>query len=176
MLFLDILCAYIFYKLSIPNKKSSAQGAKAYDWAGYLCLIFIAVTVFEFIDLLLIADINAKYVWSALFILFCAVLVLGFFRGFGMLAGFAFAGGLALFAALAGNLFSLTINLMMIAAYGLVIFFSIPPIRTNLRAWANALKRARKPDDDQNRSRITASEKVSKQMSKAVRIFKISDQ
>ncbi len=175
MLFLDMMCAYLFYKLSVPNKKSKTQDARAYDWAAYLCLIFIAITIFEFIDLLLITDLDTKYVWASLFLLFCGVVAWGFFRGFGILAGVIFVGALAGFAALAGNLFSLTINLMTLAAYGTIICFSIPPIRANLTAWAIAVMRAVKPDDDRNHSELVAGVKVNAQASKKAQKIKISD-
>ena len=132
IVFLDIAYAVFFYFLSRSGKTASAHN---YDWAGYICIIFIAIAIFEIVDVIFITEIQSRISIALFFVLFFGIVGWGFFRGFGLIAGLIFFAIAGVTVLLANQQFWATLNIMSLSAIFVIIFYSTPPLMQNLKAW-----------------------------------------
>ncbi|MBT8471575.1 MAG: hypothetical protein KJN99_03160 [Marinicaulis sp.] len=134
--FLDVLAAYLFFRLSKPEVDAIGNIVRRSDWASYLCILLIVVAIFELIDVLFRANFADKDMIAAAAGLVFVSITWGFFRGFGIVAAGVFAGSLFGLLGLGFDriVFSITLNGMTVIACAIVIYFSLPSIHENLTA------------------------------------------
>ncbi|MEM9495539.1 MAG: hypothetical protein AAGA09_06010 [Pseudomonadota bacterium] len=127
---------YLYYQLSKPELAPNGEVIHTHDWADYLCFGLGITIVYEFIDILIIAEFAGKGAFFIGALLFAAIFAYGFMRGFGFLAFGAFVLALALLSTLAYRYFSITHNLMGLVTKSIILAAAVPAMLENLDAFA----------------------------------------
>lgn len=142
---LDILVTGAFYYLSKPDKSLAQPILWRNDWASYVVVLLVFITVLEIMHFLMNETFQAKSIFFGIMGAALIAIFIGLVRGFGLNAAIVFAIVIALTFLFARYAYSLVLNILMICAYLIVTVRAVRSASANAKEWARNLFTASPP-------------------------------
>lgn len=140
---LDFLYLIGFYFLSRPGKKSEKA-----DWAGYIVAIFVVMIAVEFMHFLSDHSLVLERFFLGFLALASVIILIGFFRGFGLAPALCFAAVVTLVVITAFSYYEEATNVLTFMVILIIMWKGVSGAWKNISAWKKKIENRMRPHND----------------------------